>query len=263
MFVSKLFAILVGIYIVGYAAYIMYYAVGLYHLNPFIKLKPLTPSEKLFISEQFSVYNTLSEKLKSRYHERIIWFRSRKKFVFYGNVENQEDIKLIVSATAILMTLGMKQYRMTDALMRIVVYPSQYYSRINKKHHLGEYNPRLKLIVFAADTLWEGFKTTKDNRNLAVHELAHALSFEMLGRNTWEARRFKIGFKKMKRYCSTEDFARRLQETAYFREYGMTNIYEFFSVAVENYIETPHVFSKEFPELYTIIKGILHFNFRK
>ncbi|SIS84746.1 hypothetical protein SAMN05421766_104351 [Zobellia uliginosa] len=244
------------------ALYILYYTIGLYHLNPFIKKKPLSPSEQQLLADNFPIYTKLPVDLREKCDKRIVWFRSRKRFVFYGKVERRKELKLLLSASAVLMTLGLKNYKMMRSLLRIVVYPSKYYSRINRKHHLGEYNPRFKTVIFSADTIWEGFRISDDNVNLALHEFAHALSFEMIRKNSWEARKFRVGLKKIKELFLREGYAQGLADSKYFREYGMTNLQEFFSVAVENYAETPQIFLAEFPELYAIIQKMLGFDFQ-
>ncbi|NNE75964.1 MAG: hypothetical protein HKN31_02710 [Pricia sp.] len=240
----------------------IYYVLGLRHLNPFIPLKPLSAVEMEFIAQNFPIYGVLPQHLLKKCNERIIWFRSKKKFVFYGKMPKQQELKLLLSASVILMTLGLKNYKMRRSLMRIIVYPSKYYSRIHRRHHLGEYNPGFKTAIFSADSIWEGFEIADDNINLAMHEFAHALTFEMTRKNSWEARKFRVGLKKIKELFLREGYAQKLADSQYFREYGMTNLQEFFSVAVENYVETPSVFLREFPELYGIIKQMLGFDFQ-
>lgn len=259
----EIFGVLALIYIIGFLLYIANYTIGLYHLNPFIKLNPLSATEKSLLVENFPVYGVLPKKLKEKCNQRIIWFRSRKKFVFYGKVVQKDELKVLLSGSVILMTLGLKDYKMMRSLLRIVVYPSKYYSRINRRHHLGEYNPGFKTVIFSADTIWEGFRVADDNINLAMHEFAHALTFEMTRKSSWEARKFRVGLKKIKELFLREGYAQKLADSQYFREYGMTNLQEFFSVAVENYAETPEVFSTDFPELYSIIQKMLGFDFQQ
>lgn len=259
----EIFGILALIYIIGFLLYIVNYTIGLYHLNPFIKLKPLSTIEKSLLVENFPVYGALPQKLREKCNQRIVWFRSRKKFVFYGKVAQKKELKLVLSASVVLMTLGLRDYKMRRSLLRVIVYPSQYYSRIKRRHHLGEYNPGFKTVIFSADKIWEGFEIADDNVNLAMHEFAHALTFEMTRKSSWEARKFRVGLKKIKELFLREGYAQKLADSQYFREYGMTNLQEFFSVAVENYAETPNVFASDFPELYAIIQKMLGFDFQQ
>ena len=250
---ERILQILILLYVIGHFLYIVYYAFGLFHINPFVRLKPLSPKQKSFLGENFVIYNRLPQRLKEKCEQRIVWFKNRKKFVFYGEISRKDELKLLLSASAVFMMLGLKGYKMMGSVQRIIVYPSQFYSKINRRHHLGEYNPRLKSVIFSADKIWEGFDIPDDNINLAVHEFAHALSFEMTQKSSWEARRFKVGLKKIKELFLKEDYAQNLTDSQYFREYGMTNLQEFFSVAVENYFETPSIFHNRFPELFDII----------
>ncbi|MDB2606700.1 zinc-dependent peptidase [Zobellia sp.] len=240
----------------------VYYVAGLYALNPFVRTKALSDKDKQLLEANFAVYSKLSPSLREKCDKRIEWFRSRKKFVFYGKIDKKKELTLLLSAAAVLMTMGLKSYKMRRSLLRIIIYPSKYYSRINRRHHLGEYNPHFKTVIFSADTIWEGFRISDDNINLALHEFAHALSFEMIKNNSWESRKFRVGLKKIKELFLREGYAQKLADSNYFREYGMTNLQEFFSVAVENYAETPDTFLADFPELYGIIQKMLGFDFQ-
>ncbi len=256
------FKILALAFLLFQVLYMVYYTIGLYALNPFVRTKLLSAKDRRLLEDNFAIYSELPISLREKCDKRIMWFRSRKKFVFYGRVDEKEELKLLLSASAILMTLGLKDYKMRRSLLRIIVYPSKYYSRINRRHHLGEYNPRFKTVIVSADTIWEGFRISDDNLNLALHEFAHALSFEMIRKSSWEARKFRVGLKKIKEIFLREGYAQKLADSNYFREYGMTNLQEFFSVAVENYAETPQKFLADFPELYAIIQKMLNFDFQ-
>jgi Mlc titration factor MtfA (ptsG expression regulator) len=254
----KIVAIL---YIIGHTLYLIYYAIDLYQFNPFVRLQPLSPQEEQYIINNFPIYKEFSPELKARCNERIIWFRSKKHFIFYGNIKDKQQLKLLLSATAVIMTLGLRQFRMMRSLNRIIIYPSQYYSRMNKRHHLGEYNPRFKTLILSADHVRTGFAHLTDNRNLAMHEFAHALSFEMNKTSSWQGRKFRVGLRRIKKLFAQEDFLVKLAASQYFREYGLTNIQEFFSVAVENYFETPSIFRNDFPVLFEELHRMLNMEF--
>jgi len=147
------------------------------------------------------------------------------------------------------------------SIKKIIVYPTQYYSRITKQNHYGEYNPGLKTIVFSADHLLEGFRIPNDNINLAVHEFAHAISFNVANKLYTRSYVFLFGMNKIKRLISNAEFISKMERTGYFRPYAKTNIHEFFAVSVENFVETPSDFEDQFPKLYSIIKRMLNFGF--
>lgn len=256
-----IFAFCCIFFIPSYFLYIIYYAPGLYGINPFLRPSPLTSKEKHLLKSKIAAISFLKEDEKEKLFKRTAWFRSKKTFSFRGPVANKPEVELLVSATGVLVTLGMRHFKYIRSIHRIIIYPSDYYSVINKRHHLGEYNVGLKTLVFAEDSLRSGFEDSTDNINLAVHEFAHALYFETTGKNTWEAMRFQWGFKKLEKIHSDSKEMNRVEESGYFRDYGETNVFEFFSVLSENYMETPFEFKNEFSDLHDLVQKMLNFEF--
>lgn len=238
------------------------------HLLPYWSLQDLispppslTKKEQEIIQNLVLPYSHFSESQKELFLKRLSWLKIRKKFVFNGEVGDTEEIGLFICAALSLLSMGMDKFRFTRSIRRIIVYPSRYYSKINRKHHLGEYNPAHKILVFAADSLKEGFKIPNDNTNLALHEVAHALCFETHNKDSWEARRFQYGLRKLKEYLANPKLKAQLEEEAHFRQYAFENHYEFFAVLTENFIEGADVFHNKYPELYDVIRRMYNFDF--
>ena len=257
-----IFAIACLVFIVCYWGYIVYYAIGLYGLNPFKRGRKLGSSEVRFLEENIPQIRNLSPGEKEKLLKRTEWFASKKPFVYKGAVKNKKDVELLISASGMLLVMGMRQFKFIRSIRRIIVYPSDYYSIINRKYHVGEYNVGLRTLVFSESGLRDGFKKSDDNLHLAVHEFAHALCIETAGKNSWEAKRFQVGLRKIKDLFESSDFQDRLAQADYFRSYGNTNLIEFFAVIMENYIETPHRFQSLFPELYGLLRTMLNFEYR-
>lgn len=226
--------------------------------NLFHPVKKITARERLFILNFLKPFYDLTPLQRKEFLVRFAWFKSKKHFVFYGNIENKEEIKAYVAASAVLLTLGLRNYRFEKSIKRVIVYPSKYYSKISKNHHVGEYNPRLRTLVFSAESLKDGFEIPNDNINLGIHEVAHALMIETFKKNNFEAERFQFGLAKVKELFDDESFSFRLSESSYFRDYGKTNFVEFFAVATENFVETPSQFKRDFPNLYEIVRRMLN-----
>lgn len=249
------FAIIV---IAAYFLYILRYAYRIY----FRELDPLTISEKKIILNNFPVYKKLSNNQKQKFEYRLLRFRRDKQFVFHGLTPRQEDMALLLSATATILTLGLKRYKI-PAIERVIIYPNQYFSKLNRQNHIGEYNPGLKTIVFSAEHVKQGFEIPNDNKNLGVHEFAHALSFNAVLERNLENRNFRKHMDLLASVYSSTLFQQKFEESTYFRAYSKTNVQEFFAVAVENYVETPLEFRQEFPEIYLILRKMLNFDFQK
>ena len=246
-------------FIVSYLLYIIYYAIGLYDLNPFLRPTPLSEREKHILRHHITGVKSLKESDRNRFYKRVAWFRAKKAFVYKARIENKNTIELLVSAAGVLLTLGLKNYKFVRSVHKIVVYPSDYYSVINKKRHLGEYNLGLKTLVFAADSVKEGFEINTDNLNLALHEFAHALYFETSGRSSWEALRFQWGFRKLTKVFNESIKDGIKVDDAFFRSYAATNVFEFFSVTIEHFFESPMELRSRFPEVHNLIFKMLNY----
>ena len=244
----------------GYFVYIVYYTLDLFFLNPFRHIPSISKKEEDTIARNLHFYRKLSEAKKRRFNKRVARFRHRKKIDFHEAVEEREKIRLLLSATAVMLTLGMADFLILS-IKKILVYPSRYYSPFTRKDHHGEYNPGFKTLVFSAEQLLEGFRIPNDNRNLAVHEFAHAISFNVANKLNIRSYIFLFGMKRIERLFSNADFIKKVDRKKYFRPYGKTNVHEFFAVAVENYIETPQRFRKEFPKLFKTITNMLNLKF--
>lgn len=257
---GNIFAIVCLLLIVGYFLYIVYYTLDLFFLNPFNKIPALTETEKQVILAHLPFYKMLNKRLQLKFEKRVVRFRHRKEVVFHEDVEDKEKIKLLLSATAAMLTLGMADFLILS-IKKIIVYPRQYYSSITKNEHFGEYNPGLKTLILSSEQLLHGFHIPNDNINLAVHEFSHALSFNVANKLNIRSFLFLFGMGRVKILIKNKEFLKHWDKTKYFRAYGRTNIHEFFAVAVENYIETPDEFKKQFPKLFRTIKYMMNLGF--
>lgn len=251
-------AIIAVVFLVSYLLCVLYYAIDLYILTPSRKNTPLNKAEIGVISENLAAYNLLSIEQQEKFRKRVSRFRANKQFVFSKKDIDNKKIQLLLCATATLLTMGFRDYRITS-VERILIYPSEYFSRITRQNHLGEFNPNLKLLVFSAEHILKGFENATDNLNLGVHEFAHALIFNFKSKYSFNALKFNKGQSQIEKLLQDESFLQKVEQTEYFREYGQTNIHEFFAVALENFVETPSDFITDFPELYSIITNMLNF----
>lgn len=221
-------------------------------------VKKLTIAERHFIAENIIPFQDFNSAQKKTFLKRFAWFISKKPFVFYGDIQNKEEIKSYVAASAVLVTMGLKSYKFENAIKRVVVYPSKYYSKIAKRHHIGEYNPRLKTLVFSAEDVKEGFRIPNDNVNLGLHEIAHALMIETRKRGSWEAKRFKVGLRKLSEIYNSAAFQNKLANDTYFRTYATTNFFEFFAVLVESFFESRSELQSKYSEMHSYLEKMLN-----
>ncbi|EDP71441.1 hypothetical protein FBALC1_03117 [Flavobacteriales bacterium ALC-1] len=228
----------------------------------FVMLSKKTTNNQLRVLERdFLFYQRLNEKERLLFQHRVASFINDKEFISRENLELTEDIKTLISATAIMLTFGFRKYKI-DLIDKVIVYPKAYYSKTNETYHKGETNPQLKAIVFSWEDFKHGYKIGDDNLNLGVHEFGHAIHLNASNNNDISSLIFNQGFDNLTNYLQHHKIVRQdLIASKYFREYAYTNQYEFFAVLLENFIETPLEFRAQFPKLYNYLKQMLNFNF--
>lgn len=219
-------------------------------------LNKMNGADKIILRREFPFYLNLSDKKKGYFEHRVKCFIDH--YNFDGkDIEVTQEMKLIIAGTYVMLTFGMRTY-LIHLFENIVIYPSVYYSTINDAYHKGEYNPRMKTIVFS----WEDFLSghqTKDNINLGLHEFTHVLHFHSRKRADPNAIIFYDEFTEIEKYFDKEDLTNKLKEKQYFRDYAYTNKFEFLAVILEHFFETPEIFKKEFPELFENVKTMINF----
>ncbi|TYB79224.1 zinc-dependent peptidase [Bizionia myxarmorum] len=237
-----------------------------------IKRKPLyryllPPSKKLpakqqhLLQSQFRFYQRLSDKQKLVFNHRLAYFIKSKTFVTRDNLDLTDEIIVMTSATAVMLTFGFRDYKL-KMISHIIVYPSAFYSETNEEHHKGEYNPRLKALVLSWEHFMEGYSNSNDNLNLGIHEFAHAIHFNSLRNRDVSSMIFADSFKELSEVLAAEpELRQRLLNSGYIRNYAYTNPYEFVAVIIENFIETPTEFRAQFPRVYAKTKQMLNFHF--
>lgn len=228
--------------------------------NPFLRPAPLDSNDIDYLSSFLIPFKDFDTRQRAQFLRRFGWLCSRMKLTFYGVIDERHKIMMYVMASATLLTMGLKRFRYLNSVHRVIIYPSKYYSKINRRHHLGEYNPRLKILVFAADTLKEGFRIPNDNINLGIHEFSHALCYEMKKGSSWEARRFRYGLRKLEEFLKDKKQTEELVADDFFRGYGVRNTYEFFAVLSETFIESPNGFYDKQPYLFEVVRAMYNFN---
>jgi len=220
-------------------------------------LEKLNNEQKEILRKNFPFYNRLTLKKKSYFEHRVKEFISKYEFVG-KNIEITETMQILIAGTYVMLTFGFRKY-LIGLFSRIIIYPSVYFSSINEVYHKGEFNPKVKAVVFSWEDFVLGHATSNDNINLGLHEFAHALHFHCLKSNDSSATVFHDEFNKVTQYYTDEKLNAELRSKSYFRLYAYQNQFEFLAVILEHFFETPQQFKKAHPELFIIVKEMLNF----
>jgi len=240
--------------------YVLKYRKPFYvHFYPF--LKKLKTSQKHILKSNFSFYNKLDEKHQSFFEHRVALFMKDKIFIGRDSFIVNDEVKVLISATAVMLTFGFRDFYI-GLIDRILVYPEAFYSKTNTDYHKGEFNPKLRALVISWEDFKKGFDIANDNLNLGVHEFAHAIHLNSMKERDISSTIFSDSFRELTELLSSNASLRReLLDSKYFRNYAYTNQYEFVAVIIETFIETPHEFRSQFPSVYDKTKQMLNFNF--
>lgn len=228
------------------------------YIHWYLYKRKLDTPQRLILENEFSFYKKLSKKKKKFFEHRVASFINKYEFIGKDDFVVTDRVKVKIAATFVMLTFGMRHY-LIDNFDRIIIYSEPYFSTINQQFHKGEFNPRLKTLVFSWKDFQEGFYYENDNLNLGLHEFTHALYFHGLTDKDQSSVVFADSFNKVKEYLLNPEISSQLVESNYFRIYAYTNQAEFLAVVLEHFFETPQIFKKEFPELYHHVSTMINF----
>ena len=239
-------------------AYVLKYKKPLYN-HFYVSLRILNVNQKAVVRQQFLFYNKLTDKEKIYFEHRVASFIKDKDFIGREGLLITEEIKVLISATAVMLTFGFRDFYI-GLISKIIVYPNAFYSNSNKAYHKGEFNPKLATLVISWEDFKKGFSNDRDNINLGIHEFTHAIHINSMKERDVSSTIFSDSFKELSYLlASNETLRNKLMDSDYFRKYAFTNQFEFVAVIIENFIETPQVFRTEFPHIYNKVRQMLNF----
>ena len=222
--------------------------------------RKLSSKQTSILENEFSFYGLLSKKEKRQFRHRIATFISEKEFVGRGGIQVTERMRILISAVGCMLSFGRRNYDY-GLIEHIVIYPDEFYSKINDAMHKGEFNPYGKALVLSWKDFEEGYQIDNDNRNLGIHEFMHAMQLEARKSRDLDSTRFAKQFQNILKRLTHSEVKDKLDETQYFRAYAFTNQYEFMAVLAEYFIESPKEFKSHFPELYIFTQKLLNFKY--
>lgn len=230
--------------------------------HAYFKRKRLSKENRTILIKEISFYNRLTDSEKKNFEHRVRFYL--KNWEFIGNdIEINDTMRVMIAATAAKLTFGFRHYKIKN-IDKVIIYPKVYYSSINKEMHKGEFNMAYKALIFSWEDFLKGYKIADDNINLGVHEFIHAIHFYSLKTKKYStsAAIFLDSLYELIDMLDSDDgLKERLVLSVYFRDYAFENQFEFISVLVENFVETPAEFRSKFPRIYDKVKEMLNFNF--
>ncbi|NIC01813.1 zinc-dependent peptidase [Flavobacterium sp. J49] len=227
------------------------------YIHLYLKPKKISPEEAFFLRQKFPFYKKLSEKHKVYFHHRLASFKETYQFIPRQDFVINQEVQTLIAGTYVMLTFGMRRY-LIDSFDKIIIYPEEYYSNHTEEYHKGEFNPKMKAVVFSWKDFTAGYEIENDNLNLGIHEFSHVVHLHSLRSNDGSSLAFRKHYKRLHKEVNHPPNRQRLIDSDYFRIYAFTNQFEFISVIIEHYFETPDEFRIQFPELFNHVSKMLN-----
>ncbi|MBI5373084.1 MAG: zinc-dependent peptidase [Sphingobacteriales bacterium] len=208
-----------------------------------------------WLSRYNPYYKSLSPELRERFLLRTIEFAQAKEFRFHAMVE--EDYMLILlSGAAIQLTFGLRNY-MLDYFPVIHVIRQEYTLDIDKETYYGHVSKNG--IYISWTHFMDGYRDYSDSINVGLHEMAHAVSYDVfLGAQDRHDHGFIERLQDFREEGTPVFRALRRGASHLLDDYAATNFDEFWAVCIETFFENPVEFRDTMPGLYQCICDILN-----
>lgn len=186
----------VFIFMITEVVYVAIFKKPLY-LHFYLFKKKLHPNQQYILQNKFQFYKELDEKKQLYFSHRVAVFIEKYNFIGKEDFVITDEVKILIAATSTMLTFGMRNYIYT-IIEKIIIYPKVYFSTVSEQYHKGEFNPRMKSIVFSWEDFLNGYEINNDNLNLGIHEFAHVLHHHGLKNDDISATIFATNYKKIK-----------------------------------------------------------------
>ncbi|HUR65745.1 MAG TPA: zinc-dependent peptidase [Chitinophagaceae bacterium] len=208
-----------------------------------------------WLSKYNPYYNSLPAELKKRFIYRVRQFMGSKQFYFHAMVE-EEYMPVLISAAAVQLTFGLRNYLM-DYFDVIHVMRKEYVLNIDKETYYGHVSKNG--IHISWNHFLGGYSDYGDSVNLGLHEMAHALQFDVvLGDEDLHDRSFYERLNEFSEEGRPVFRAMRQGTSHLLSDYACTNFDEFWAVSVETFFENPKEFKEKLPNLYREMTELLN-----
>ena len=208
------------------------------------------------VEAKIPFYQRLTPKQREHFWAQLKIFVAEKHIEGAQGFEVTEEVKVIIAAIAVRMTLylGVGMY---DRLTEIVVYAGDYKHPERKDGIIYGEAHSFGTVVLSWDAVMRGITHAQDGNDTATHEFAHVLDVAdgvFDGTPVLSSlRHYKPWAEVMSKHYLALVKGKR-DERRVLDTYGATNEAEFFAVVSESFFEKPHQLRERLPELYAQLR---------
>lgn len=208
-----------------------------------------------WLSNYNPYYASLPSHMRSRFMQRTVQFAQSKEFRFH-ELEEDESILILISGAAVQLTFGLPNFLM-DYFNVIHVIRKEYVLHHDNETYFGHVSRNG--IYISWDHFARGYLDYTDGVNVGLHEMAHAVSYDVfLGYQDRHDRGFKKRLQEFRTEGGPVFRAMKQSDHELLDSYAATNFDEFWAVCIETFFETPEAFRDEEPGLFATISELLN-----
>ena len=212
---------------------------------------PFPEAWRTVIRQWCDHYNRLPDDLRARFEDDVRIFAAEKPITGVG-VEVIDDLRLLVAASAVTLSLGWPTYDW-DQLNEVLLYPDDFDRDYDfgTDELSGQAHP-WGTVILSVPSLCQSFRDPDDAYHVGFHEFAHLLDLEQtrfdgipLGIDDAAARRWVE--------IREREIPKMLRGESVLDEYGAHDPVEFLAVAVEAFFEAALALRRNHGELYEML----------
>jgi MtfA peptidase len=206
------------------------------------------------LEKNFQYFVDLPSADKTKFLHRLHKYRKSKNFHLINQEENLE-IEVMISAAAIQLTFGMKEYKMSF-FDDIFVTRDAYTYGFSNVPWAGHVNSRG--IHISWNHFTQGYKYRNDKYNVGLHEMAHALEYEFQYGDFASDEALKQAFESVMRQVEGVLFHEGWRPANLYTAEALQNRHECWAESIELFFENPSELEDHYPDLYEGIKRLLN-----
>ncbi len=207
------------------------------------------------LKQKSTYFKNLSSGSQEIFVSRVFHFMESKDFIGREGLVVTDEIRVLISASAVQLTFGLKDYTIAH-LHTINVFPRVFFSKFYNTSFKG-LNTQNGVLSLSWDDFKEGYANETDKLNLGLHELAHALNIDA-DEDGNDDGHFSSYFEKWTNIAQNDFIDLKEGRVTFLRSYGGTNMHEFFAVCIEHFFEAAVEFKKQLPHLYNFLTLMLN-----
>jgi len=221
----------------------------------FKSYKPIKANLKEILLENSKFYNNLSAENKKKFEFRVVQFLKNVTIEAEGNYEVDDVVRVFVASAAVQISFGLRT-NLHARLRKVILTNNIVYHKQIKSYVKGLFTPKGEILLSYPHFV-KDFRIHNDGVNLGLHEMAHALEFFFYRKTEYKIFFYDLVKDWFVQVSKRNEFQRPDNVNGFIREYGATNIHEFFAVCVENFFERPQEFKNRLPLVYNHLSFLL------